>query len=102
MEKDQKLDKFDHRRLGNELKLFHFSEFAPGMAFWLPNGSRLRKRLEDILYKAHKDRAYEPIITPRIMDVALWKISGHYQNYADNMFFSEVEKRENALKKDSQ
>lgn len=97
MEKEQRLDKFDHRRLGNELKLFHFSEFAPGMAFWLPNGSRLRKRLEDILYKAHKDRGYEPILTPRIMDVELWKISGHYQNYADNMFFSEVEKRENAL-----
>lgn len=94
---NQLLDKFDHRRLGNELKLFHFSEHAPGMAFWLPNGARMRKRVEDILYRAHKSRGYEPVLTPKLMDVSLWKISGHYDNYRENMYFSEVEKRQNAL-----
>ena len=94
---NQLLDKFDHRRLGNELKLFHFSEHAPGFVFWLPNGARMRKRLEDILYKAHKSRGYDPVLTPKLMDVSLWKISGHYDNYKENMYFSEVEKRENAL-----
>ena len=94
---NQLLDKHDHRRLGQELKLFHFSEHAPGMVFWLPNGARMRKRLEDILYKAHKSRGYEPVLTPKLMDVSLWKISGHYDNYKENMYFSEVEKRENAL-----
>jgi len=94
---DQKLDEFDHRRLGSELKLFHFSDYAPGMCFWLPNGARMRKRIEDALYKAHKSRGYQPVITPKLMDVELWKKSGHYQNYKENMFFSEVEKRENAL-----
>lgn len=94
---NQLLDKFDHRRLGNELKLFHFSEHAPGFVFWLPNGARLRRRFEDILYNAHKRRGYEPVLTPKLMDVSLWKISGHYDNYRENMYFSEVEKRENAL-----
>ena len=94
---NQLLDKHDHRRLGQELKLFHFSSHAPGMVFWLPNGARMRKRLEDILYKAHKSRGYDPVLTPKLMDVSLWKISGHYDNYKENMYFSEVEKRENAL-----
>ncbi len=94
---NQKLDQFDHRRLGTELQLFHFSEFAPGMAFWLPKGAQMRKRIENIIYNAHKSRGYVPVLTPRLMDVELWKTSGHYQNYAENMYFSEVEKRENAL-----
>lgn len=97
MEDNQKLNPKDHRSIGNKLQLFHFSDYAPGMCFWLPNGARIRKRLEDLLYKAHKSRGYDPVITPKLMDVELWKKSGHYQNYKENMFFSEVEKRENAL-----
>jgi len=54
MEQNQQLDPKDHRSIGNKLKLFHFSELAPGMAFWLPNGARVRKRLEDIMYKARE------------------------------------------------
>lgn len=96
-QENQKLDQFDHRRLGTELQLFHFSEYAPGMAFWLPKGAQMRKRIEDVIYRAHKARGYQPVLSPRLMDVELWKTSGHYQNYSENMFFSEVEKRENAL-----
>lgn len=96
-DEQQKFDKHDHRRLGSELKLFHFSDYAPGMPFWLPNGARLRKRLENIIYNAHTRRGYEPVLTPKLLDVDLWKVSGHYDNYSENMFFSEVEKRENAL-----
>ena len=96
-ENNQKLDIDDHRSLGNKLKLFHFSENAPGMAFWLPNGTQMKKRLEDIIYNAHKQRDYKPVQTPKLMDIELWKISGHYQNYKENMYFSKVEKRENAL-----
>lgn len=94
---NQKLDPFDHRILGTKLQLFHFSEFAPGMAFWLPKGAQMRKRIENVIYNAHKIREYHPVLSPRLMDVELWKTSGHYQNYSENMFFSEVEKRENAL-----
>jgi threonyl-tRNA synthetase len=94
---EQKLDTLDHRSLGNHLGLFFFSDFTPGMAFWKPNGMRLRKNLERILWKAHIDRDYYPIMTPRMMDVELWKISGHHENYHENMFFSEVEKREYAI-----
>lgn len=97
MNKDQKMEKFDHRKIGSEHHLFHFSEFAPGMPFWLPKGAQIRKRLENVIYRAHKVRGYSPVIAPKLMDVELWKTSGHYQNYSENMFFSEVEKRENAL-----
>lgn len=95
---NQLLDKFDHRRLGNELKLFTFDASTPGMAFWLPNGARMRKRLEDILYRAHKSRGYEPVLTPAMMEDKMWKVSGHYDNYRENMFPSEVEKRDYLLK----
>lgn len=96
-ENKHQLDIHDHRALGNKLKLFHFSENAPGMAFWLPAGSQMKKRLEDATYDAHKRRGYQPVQTPKLMDVELWKKSGHYENYKENMYFSEVEKRENAL-----
>lgn len=96
-EQNQQLDPKDHRSLGNHLGLFFFSEHTPGMAFWKPNGMRLRKNLENILWKSHIVRGYDPIMTPRMMDIDLWKISGHYDNYSENMFFSEVEKREYAI-----
>ena len=95
---DHKLDKFDHRRLGSELKLFTFNDVAPGFPFWLPNGARMRKRLEDAMYKAHKIRGYQPVLSPAMMEDEMWKVSGHYQNYRENMFPSEVEKRDYLLK----
>lgn len=95
---NQLLDKFDHRRLGQELKLFTFNDATPGMIFWLPNGARMRRRFEDILYKAHKSRGYDPVLTPAMMEDTMWKVSGHYDNYRENMFPSEVEKRDYLLK----
>ena len=75
-----------------------FDKSTPGMPFWLPAGSQLRKRLDDLVYKAHKVRGYEPVLSPTMMENEMWKISGHYENYRENMFPSEVEKRENLLK----
>ncbi len=98
MSDEQKMDPRDHRSLGNKLKLFIFNDATPGMAFWLPNGARMRKRLEDILYRAHKARGYEPVISPAMMEDTMWKVSGHYDNYRENMFPSEVEKRDYLLK----
>jgi threonyl-tRNA synthetase len=95
---EQKMDINDHRSLGTKLKLFMFDDSTPGMPFWQPNGSKLRRRLEDILYKSHKLRGYEPVQTPAMMESDMWKVSGHYQNYRENMFPSEVEKREYLLK----
>lgn len=94
---NQQLDPKDHRSLGNHLGLFFFSDHSPGMAFWKPNGMRMRKKLENILWTSHITRGYEPIQTPRMMDIDLWKISGHHENYSENMFFSEVEKRDYAI-----
>ena len=97
-ENNQKLDNMDHRSLGNKLKLFMFSDSTPGMPFWLPNGAQLRKRLDDVVYKAHKLRGYKPVLSPAMMEDTMWKVSGHYENYRENMFPSEVEKRDYLLK----
>ena len=95
---EQKMNDMDHRVLGNKLKLFMFSDATPGMPFWLPNGGRLRKRLDNILHKAHTVRGYEPVLSPAMMEDSMWKTSGHYENYKENMFPSEVEKRDYLLK----
>ena len=95
---NQKLAKFDHRSIGNKLKLFMFDEGAPGFPFWLPKGAQMRKRIEDVIYKAHKVRGYEPVLSPAMMEDSMWKVSGHYDNYKENMFPSEVEKRDYLLK----
>lgn len=97
-EKNNKLDEMDHRSIGNKLKLFMFSENTPGMPFWLPAGAQLRKRLDDAVYQAHKVRGYQPVLSPAMMDEEMWKISGHYDNYRENMFPSVVEKRDYLLK----
>lgn len=88
----------DHRSLGSKLKLFMFSNITPGMPFWLPAGAQLRKRLEDAVYNAHKSRGYQPVLSPAMMEDTMWKTSGHYENYRENMFPSAVEKRDYLLK----
>ena len=94
----QSLNPKDHRSIGNKLKLFMFDEGAPGFPFWLPKGAQMRKRIEDVIYKAHKVRGYEPVLSPAMMEDSMWKVSGHYDNYKENMFPSEVEKRDYLLK----
>ena len=91
--------KRDHRKLGNDLKLFTFSEeIGAGLPLWLPNGARLRGKLEQILYKAHRMRGYEPVRAPEILKAEAWVKSGHYANYKENMYFTEIEGQEYGIK----
>jgi len=81
--------KRDHRKLGKELKLFTFDEsIGAGLPLWLPAGARLRSRLETLLYAAHRKRGYEPVRGPELLKSEAWKVSGHYDNYGENMYFT--------------
>ncbi|MCK9470948.1 MAG: threonine--tRNA ligase [Bacilli bacterium] len=88
----------DHRKLGRELELFMISEYGPGFPFWLPNGMTLRKQLEDYWYKVHRRENYQFIQTPIMLNKDLWEVSGHWKNYRDNMYTSEIDKHEFAIK----
>ena len=91
--------KRDHRKLGTELGLFMFSEEAgAGLPFWLPAGARLRNKLEAILHVAHRDRGYEPVRGPEILKAEMWKTSGHYDNYGENMYLTEIDGQEYGIK----
>ena len=91
--------KRDHRKLGTELELFTFSEeVGAGLPLWLPKGARLRGKLEQLLYKAHRIRGYEPVRGPEILKAAMWQRSGHYQNYKENMYLTEVDGQEYGIK----
>jgi len=91
--------KRDHRKLGNELKLFTFDEeVGAGLPIWLNNGSRLRSKLEQRLFKAHRLRGYQPVRGPEILKADAWKISGHYDNYGENMYFTEIDGAEYGMK----
>ncbi|HYH61430.1 MAG TPA: threonine--tRNA ligase [Solirubrobacterales bacterium] len=88
----------DHRRLGRELGLFMLREESPGMPFWLPQGTVLLRLIQAEVDAQLEKRGYAEIKTPHIMDVELWHKSGHYDNYRENMYFSEVDDRQFALK----
>jgi threonyl-tRNA synthetase len=91
--------KRDHRKLGNEMKLFTFrEEVGAGFPIWLPNGSRLRSRLESLLFKAHRKRGYQPVRGPEMLRSSLWQTSGHYQNYGENMYFTTIDEHEFGVK----
>ena len=90
--------KRDHRKLGRELELFMISEYGPGFPFWLPNGMILRKSLEDFWYKEHTKEGYEFIQTPIMLSKELWEISGHWYNYRENMYVSEIDDKTFAIK----
>ena len=96
--------KRDHRRLGKDLDLFHLQEEAPGMVFWHPYGWRLYRALEDYMRRRLDAAGYNEIRTPQVVDRKLWEASGHWDNYRENMFITEIdeehanEKRVNALK----
>lgn len=94
----EEAEKRDHRKLARRLDLFHMQEEAPGMIFWHPNGWALWQQVEQYMRGVYKEGGYQEIRCPQIMDVSLWKKSGHWDNYADGMFFTESEKREYALK----
>ena len=88
----------DHRRLGRELGLFMFSELSPGSAFWLPRGTHVWNELTDLWRAINVERGYTEVRTPILYDVELWKRSGHWDVYRDNMYFTEVEERAMGLK----
>ena len=91
--------KRDHRKLGTELELFTFNEdIGAGLPLWLPNGARLRGKLERLLYKAHRVRGYEPVRAPEILKANQWVKSGHYANYKENMYFTEIDGQEYGIK----
>ena len=100
----QEAEKRDHRKLGKEMKLFHFQEEAPGMVFWHPNGWTIYRLLQDFIRNKLQEYDYQEINTPQVVDRKLWEASGHWDKYRENMFITEIdeehanEKRVNALK----
>jgi threonyl-tRNA synthetase len=88
----------DHRKLGRELGLFTFSELSPGAAFWLPPGAGIWNALVKLSRKMGQERGYSEVKTPQIFDAELWKTSGHWGKYRENMFEVQVEEREMAVK----
>jgi threonyl-tRNA synthetase len=94
----EEAEKRDHRKLAKQLDLFHQQEEAPGMVFWHPKGWAIWQAVEQYVRKVYKKSGYKEVRGPQIMDVSLWKKSGHWDNYQDNMFFTESEKRTYAIK----
>ncbi|MDA0345118.1 MAG: threonine--tRNA ligase [Proteobacteria bacterium] len=94
----------DHRKIGKELKLFHFQDDAPGMVFWHPDGWKIYTELERYIRKMQSNYNYQEIKTPQVVDRKLWEKSGHWDKYRENMFITEIDeqhandKRTNALK----
>ncbi len=91
-------EKRDHRKLGKLLDLFHQQEEAPGMVFWHPKGWTIWQAVEQYVRKVYEQSGYQEVRGPQILDVSLWKKSGHWDNYQENMFFTESEKRTYAVK----
>ncbi len=91
--------KRDHRKIGKEMELFMFDEAAgPGLPFWMPKGAKLRYKLESILHKAHLTRGYEPVRGPEILKADMWRISGHYACYGENMYLTTIDEQEYGIK----
>ena len=88
----------DHRKIGRELGLFMISEYGPGFPFWLPKGMALKQALMDYWYKVHEREGYRFIQTPIMLSKELWEISGHWRNYREGMYISEIDEREFAIK----
>src|SRR5580698_55062 len=94
----EEAEKRDHRRIGRELDLFHQQEVAPGMVFWHPHGWTLWQQLEQYMRRVYRNTGYQEIRCPLVLDVELWKKSGHWDNFKDNMFFTASENHDFAIK----
>ncbi|MGY6563375.1 MAG: threonine--tRNA ligase [Halomonadaceae bacterium] len=94
----EEAEKRDHRKLAKRMDLFHLQEEAPGMVFWHPNGWTLYQALEQYMRRIQIEHGYQEIRTPQVVDLSLWKKSGHWGHYSDLMFTTESEKREYAVK----
>ena len=91
-------EKRDHRKLGRELDLFHIDEHSPGTVFWHPKGWALWQEVEQYMRRVYRDNGYQEVKGPQILDKSLWEKTGHWDKYRENMFTTESEKREYALK----
>lgn len=98
IERIEEAEKRDHRKIGKQLGLFHLQEQAPGMVFWHPNGWTIWQVLEQYMRKVQQDHGYLEIKTPQVVDRSLWEKSGHWENYAENMFTTASENRDYAIK----
>jgi len=94
----EEAEKRDHRRLATQLDLFHIEEEAPGLVFWHPKGWILWQCVEQYMRRVYRDNGYREVRGPQILDVSLWKRTGHWDNFRENMFFTESEKRQYAVK----
>ncbi|MDI4638535.1 MULTISPECIES: threonine--tRNA ligase [Halomonadaceae] len=94
----EEAEKRDHRKLARKMDLFHIQEEAPGMVFWHPNGWTIYQALEQYMRRVQIEHGYQEIKTPQVVDLSLWKASGHWGHYSDLMFTTESEKREYAVK----
>ena len=94
----EEAEKRDHRKLGRELDLFHLDEHAPGLVFWHPRGWTLWQQVEQYMRAVYRDNGYQEVKGPQILDKTLWEKTGHWDKYRDNMFTTESEKRDYALK----
>jgi threonyl-tRNA synthetase len=94
----EEAEKRDHRKLGRELDLFHIDEVAPGVVFWHPKGWALWQAIERYMREVYQATGYQEVKGPQILDKSLWEKTGHWQNYRENMFTTESEKHEYALK----
>jgi threonyl-tRNA synthetase len=94
----EEAEKRDHRRLGRQLDLYHLQDEAPGMVFWHPKGWSIWQEIEQYMRRVYRDNGYQEVRTPQVLDRSLWEKSGHWQNYKDNMFTTESDKRDYAIK----
>ncbi len=94
----EEAEKRDHRRLGRHLELFHLQDEAPGMVFWHPKGWAMWQQIEQYMRRVYQLNGYQEVKCPQILDRSLWEKSGHWENFKDNMFTTESEKREYAIK----
>jgi threonyl-tRNA synthetase len=94
----EEAEKRDHRKLGRELDLFHIDEHAPGLVFWHPKGWSVWQTIEQYMRQVYRDNGYLEVKGPQIIDKSLWEKTGHWDKYRDNMFTTESEKRDYALK----
>ncbi|WP_199096457.1 threonine--tRNA ligase [Dyella sp. ASV21] len=94
----EEAEKRDHRKIGKALDLFHQQEEGPGMVFWHPKGWAIWQQVEQYMRRVYRNSGYQEVRCPQVLDVSLWKKSGHWDNYQENMFFTESEKHTFALK----
>ena len=94
----QEAEKRDHRKLGRELDLFHIDEHSPGTVFWHPKGWTVWQEVEQYMRRVYRDNGYQEVKGPQLLDQGLWEKTGHWDKYRDNMFTTESEKRDYALK----